>query len=324
MVYETFLQTVKQSVQERLGDDFIVSIRTVLKNNGVSLDGLCINPINTPISPTIYLNSYYTRHREGMALPDILDEIMGIYEEREGLSQGKVKDLIYFDGARDKIVYKLVNADENRKLLAEIPHYIFLDLALIFYLVIDENTRGQMTALVHNEHMDIWQTTKEQLLELAKKNTPRLLPAQISPMEDVLKQAAKENMGESYDEDLLDSLFEEEAPDLPLYVLSNRNGINGAGCLLYPEILKNFAKPLDRDLVILPSSIHEVLLAAYDEQISFEDLNYMVSAINETEVPLEDQLSNHIYYYSVKEDLITIPFNFSAPGGTGNLLQRLP
>ena len=76
--------------------------------------------------------------------------------------------------------------------------------------------------------------------------------------------------------------------------------------MLYPNILKNFAEQLDRDLVILPSSIHEVLLLPYDESILFRELSDMVSNINQNEVAVEDRLSNHVYFYSRTADEIIL------------------
>ena len=40
MVYETFLKTIQSMVQTRLNKKANVSLRRVLKNNGLMLDGL--------------------------------------------------------------------------------------------------------------------------------------------------------------------------------------------------------------------------------------------------------------------------------------------
>ena len=42
MIYETFLTTIHSLVQEKLEGRAEVSLRRVLKNNGLLLDGLCI------------------------------------------------------------------------------------------------------------------------------------------------------------------------------------------------------------------------------------------------------------------------------------------
>ncbi|MBS5062662.1 MAG: hypothetical protein KHZ58_02695, partial [Hungatella hathewayi] len=71
---------------------------------------------------------------------------------------------------------------------------------------------------------------------------------------------------------------------------------------------KNFADLLEQDLLILPSSIHEVLLLPYAEDICMEDLFQMVRHVNQTEVPVEDRLSDEVYRYKRAEDcIIAIP-----------------
>ena len=59
----------------------------------------------------------------------------------------------------------------------------------------------------------------------------------------------------------------------PFYVFSNRSGINGAACILYEDVLKNFADGVEKNLIILPSSIHEVLLLPDDGDISYEEMS---------------------------------------------------
>lgn len=76
-------------------------------------------------------------------------------------------------------------------------------------------------------------------------------------------------------------------PETPFYVLTNQNGINGAACILYKDVIKNFAEGMDRDILILPSSIHEVLLLPDDDPLSYDELGHLVTHINQTEVVAE-------------------------------------
>lgn len=99
----------------------------------------------------------------------------------------------------------------------------------------------------------------------------------------------------------------QEEGAFPLHVLTNSAGLHGAACILYPRILKNFAELVKDDVYILPSSIHEVLLTPVSSSPSVQELNQIVSEINELDVPAEDRLSNHVYCYSPLEDQIFIP-----------------
>ena len=77
--------------------------------------------------------------------------------------------------------------------------------------------------------------------------------------------------------------------------------------MLYPRVLKEFAESLGEDLIILPSSIHEVLLTPSNVSLPPEELNEMVQAINQSDVPAEERLSDHIYYFSRIQGCLYLP-----------------
>lgn len=312
MIYETFLTTIHSMVQEKLEGRAEVSLRRVLKNNGLLLDGLSISSPASAFSPTVYLNSYYDEEENGLPLPVIAEQILLLYDEENGLPAELSQQLKDFEKIRDRIACKLINAEENAALLSEVPHFPYLDLAVVFYILVAENEDGQMTALIHNEHLELWQVSKEELSSLAEQNMDTLLPCRITPIEDALLELEEEEDPENNA-----SLF-----PVNLYVLTNERGINGASCLLYRDILKNFAEQVGDDLIILPSSIHEVLLAPCEKALSCEELNEMIFCINRSEVPIEDRLSDHVYYYSREQNCLCLPSafssNFSEPGGTMN------
>ena len=93
---------------------------------------------------------------------------------------------------------------------------------------------------------------------------------------------------------------------MPMYVMSNEYGFYGAGAILYPGVIKAFAASLGNDLIILLSSVHEMLLIPDDHPASYKDLADMVEHINVTDVPAEDRLSNRIYRYDRREDKIML------------------
>ena len=264
MVYEMFQSKVADSLRSQLGSDYQLVLQKVPKNNGTILNGLSIMRKGAGVSPTIYLESYYERFQEGTSFNFIIQEILQIYQEHTAVTHLDFSILNDFSLLRDKVMYKLIHTASNRELLQDIPSIPYLDLSIVFYLFLEKNEYGQMTALIHNDHLESWNTCLEELYRLASANTPEFLPADLKPMSDVMKSIAQEQLGTDYREDFIDELM--SSPDAsPLYVLTNSSGICGACALLYPDQLKNFADMLESDLVILPSSIHEVLLVPYDD-----------------------------------------------------------
>jgi len=118
MVYETFLKTIQSMVQTRLNKKANVSLRRVLKNNGLMLDGLSFTKPGSRLSPTVYLNAYYNEVEEGMPLSIITDQILMVYETNPGFSEDICEELRDFDAVRGRIAYKLIHAAKNKVLLS--------------------------------------------------------------------------------------------------------------------------------------------------------------------------------------------------------------
>ena len=94
--------------------------------------------------------------------------------------------------------------------------------------------------------------------------------------------------------------------EVPMYVLTNHIKLNGAVCMLYPEILKEFSNTLNCNLILLPSSVHEMIIIPKSSNTSLEDLKEMVRDTNENHVEEEEILSYSVYEYVREEDRILI------------------
>ena len=67
--------------------------------------------------------------------------------------------------------------------------------------------------------------------------------------------------------------------------------------MLYEDTIKDFADKIGSDLIILPSSIHEVLILADNHTHEYEMFRDMVRHVNAEDVPKEDILSDELYLY---------------------------
>lgn len=83
-----------------------------------------------------------------------------------------------------------------------------------------------------------------------------------------------------------------------IYVVTHEGRVYGAVAALYKGVLNQLAEKLGSDLIIIPSSVHEVLVLPKDESYrSAEIWNRMVREVNETQLEGEEVLSDHIYLY---------------------------
>ena len=294
MNYQEFLTTVQTQLSHRIESGVSMHIQSFTKNNGTKLDGLVILRPGRNVSPTIYLQPYYHRYLEGVCLDEICEDILHSYRTHEPKENFDTDSFTDFSRAGKQIVMRLVNYERNKELLKQVPYFRYLDLAVIFYCMLHADSDNQANILIHNEHLDYWKITKDELYELAKKNTPKLLMPQLTPMASIL-----EEMHMMTDTDLT-----ENTP--PLYVLTNQYRTNGAAVMLYEGLLQEVSGHMKSDLIILPSSIHEVLLLAVDESEheNMTHYNDMVKEVNECQLPDEEILSDHAYYYSRKSNLV--------------------
>jgi hypothetical protein len=306
MSYEQFLEDVKTAIQEQLGDGYNVNLQKITKVNGVVLDGLIISETDKNLAPTIYLNPYYVSFEQGEPFPDILEAVISIYKEHRDVALGDMKRLLDFNNIKDLVVYKLIQKETNQELLEDIPSFEFLDMAVVFSLILDESKSGQMTALIHNSHLAAWGTTKEELYHLAMKNTPKLLPPVITTMKEIIGNILKEQFEGLCMDELPGDFLDTDPKNPSLYVLSNKMQLNGAGCILYDDCLKKFSAEQTADVIILPSSLHEVILIPDQGGLDYEELQKMVIQVNKNDVPDEDVLSNRVYKYSRQDCRISL------------------
>lgn len=319
MEYNKFLESIQAVLTTKITGDCKITVRTIPKNNGQMMDGISISRPGEPMSPTIYLNSYYEQYQKGEDIEDIITDILNLFNNNPAPICIQPEQFTRFSFVKDKIMFKIIHAASNELLLKDLPHIPILDLAVVFYLCLDHNASGQMTAMIHKEHQQMWEVTEPELMELARINTPAAFPAKIKSMACVLKEIALEHLGDQYDDTMMDILLHEEDHPMPLYVLTNQTGLNGACCMLYPAILEQFAEQVNKSLIILPSSIHEVLITPDLLETAYDDFGEMVTFINQREVSPEDQLSNQVYRYSLENRQLEIVTSCAGLVGTNKM-----
>lgn len=97
--------------------------------------------------------------------------------EPKDKDQGVCPDFLEnYENVKDKICYLLVNVERNADVLKNMPHVRLLDVAIAFF-VMRKDAEGRWEFLnVTNELARRWVISTDQLMEVARKNTPRLFP----------------------------------------------------------------------------------------------------------------------------------------------------
>lgn len=286
MTYQEFKQQLLALLQKQLGSDYSLTIQDIIKNNGIHLDGLTLVSPDYNVSPTIYLNHFFRQYESGKNLSAICQDILHIYRQNRPLGNIDVSFFTDYDMVKSHIIFKLIHYQKNKELLADVPHFRFLDLAIVFCCLVKHDFNGNATILIHNHHLTFWNINADDLYLLAQENTPRLLKSDLRSMADMLHELSA------------GAIASQTFPSSPaLYVLTNENKLNGAVCMLYPDLLKKFADRMDSDLYILPSSVHEVLLLSARFTHTKKELSAMIQEVNTSQLTPEEILSDHAYYF---------------------------
>lgn len=285
-LYE-FEERVKEEVGRLCGEKYQIEILDMVKNNGVTRRGLNISKNGGGTGTVIYPDAYYEKFESGeMTIKDVAEKLYDTFTaakipDETGLLSGGFEALKY------RVIFRLVNQERNEGLLKTVPWVPFHDLAVVFLVLLEDGKDGCTSFLIHDSHARSWGIDAGELYGLARRNTPFLFPYEFSSVADILRRLC--GLGEG-----AGSL---EEASRPLYVLTNKRKVNGAAVMLYDNVLKNISRVLGTDLVIFPSSVHEVLITPYRRDLDVREMEGMVRMINQTEVPEEDVLSDSVYLY---------------------------
>ena len=296
MNYKEFLEEVRLQLQKMLGSDITLTQCEALKNNGILKQGITFQEAGRNEAPTIYLEDYYAEYKKGADLSKVIAEILKIYQMSPKLHVEY--DILNFDEIKPRIIYSLINTQENLKLLEDIPHIPYLDLSIVFYILFEESSQGMPMALISNELLAIWKVSVDELFSCASINTASLLPANFTNMSTII------NKMESSD---CSDLPEVDLSDLPMYVLTNEVGNCGASCLLYDGVLKMIGEKLEKNYYVLPSSIHESIIVPESPCSDAALFHEMVRDINNTQVRPNEVLSDYPYYYDRNAETLVLP-----------------
>lgn len=287
MKFNEFINEVKERISARMGDDRKVTTQPVVKNNGTVYEGLIILDPVLNISPTIYLNPFYNKFLNGVSMEDIIDDILKIYYENRPEEDFDISSFKDIEKVCGRIIMKVVNTERNKTLLQDVPNRAFHDLSIVYNVMVYDFMGEFATVLINNQHMEYWGVTEEDLYKVATENTPKYLSYRFESMDNMLER--------------LNKLSDVTHFDLNMYILTNKIKIHGATCIAYPGMLKRISNFLEDNLVIIPSSIHEVLIIPENvakSECTFEELRDMVKEVNTTELEIEEILSDHVYFYN--------------------------
>lgn len=307
MKFEDFCEFVKGNIEDKLEGFDIESIKLneVYKNNE-KLTGLAILEKGSSITPNIYLDYYYNDMVDkGYSEEEVLDRISDVFKKNH-LAPYDSKDLTKkfqdYNWVKENVYACLIAKEGNDEMLESVAYSEFLDMAMIYRVQIAADEMGQGTIVVRNEHLKMWGATVEELDAIARENTLMKKPASAQNMIDVIR-----SMGVPVD----DFPMQQSGPQQ--IVITNEEKLFGAAtALLDTNLLDKLSAKYDSEnLIVLPSSIHEIIVVTgIDGDI--EEYNQMVKEVNISSLDAVDILSDHAYAYNSSTHKLMMPEEYTA------------
>lgn len=300
MDMEQFAESIKERLEQQ-GCFVKVSLRNVLKNNGVMRYGLLLHSGGNNLAPTIYIEPLFEAYEAGAGMEDIVGNIMEVYGNIP-CEEVDMSFLQEFSMVKDMLCMKLVNSEANLEFLSEVPYREFLDMAVVYYVDYCNPVIGAGTIQVYNSHMEMWGVTEQDLWEVANINTPERKPGMIESLGDILAEMFAEQV--NGDSEWCSGCMEKNP--LPMLIITNTERLYGAAVVLYRSVLKQAADKAGSDLFVLPSSLHEVIVVPTIEGGEAAELKEMVMEANRKQLQPEEVLSDNVYIYQREQDRLEI------------------
>ena len=304
MNYEIFKEVVAEKFMDYMPEQYQgmrLRVEPVNKVNKV-LDGITLvgSGAGRSVSPTLYINHMYEHYLE----TENLQEVLQSAARRMDMAFKEMPEVgdVNLEGAKDNIVFQVINTLQNEDMLRDMPHREFQDLSIIYRWVVKVDENGIQSSAIRNNLAEQLGMNEEQLFKCAVENTRRIFPPTVKSMNDVIREMF---ISDGMPAEVADMMIGEMPEDKMMWVISNDRGINGAGTMLYEDNLHKLAMKLETDLYILPSSVHECIAVSTNVGDPYE-LAEMVSEINMGQVALEDRLSNQVYHYDKDARRLTL------------------
>lgn len=298
MNFEDFKEKVLSEIREKVGDEVKVWIRDVTKNNNVRLTGIYLMT-EEDRGPCVYLDNFYREYESGgMEFHETVDEIYRLLIKHwDDMQDIDISEFQNWETVKRNIYAKLVNTEQNEEQLKTIPHRQFLDMAVIYYALIDIKDQGIGTILICNGHMEKWEQDEEALYQTAMGNMRTDGEPYFVSMETVIKSFLPDTvvLGER-----------EHKPEMDMYILTNARKKYGASEILDKSTLWMIADQVGGDFIVLPSSVHETIILPPKDKTEYDWLAGMVQEVNDMHVDIEERLSYHVYAYSRDEEMLKI------------------
>lgn len=270
----------REDILRKLKENGVEAVEKESVKNGVIFRGIII-PTGRDVSPIIYTDEIIEKaERIGTSLEEVVEEILDIYERNKDVSFGVDKIL-----ERDWMMEHLVVGFQKNSIENIVKKDSgFRGIEMYLYICGNREAKETFTVKVTGTLLEYAGVTESEAWDAALQHTCE--DTDVESMWEVMERITGASLWEQEDQ-------------LNMYIISNKSHMHGASSVLNRKKLESLARVYGVDqLIVLPSSIHEMLVMPYNEEMDMRYMNQLVKEVNAEEVIPEERLTDQAYLIS--------------------------
>lgn len=270
-------------ILEQQNQEFRIRYCRNWKNN-IAYHGYILHSQNNNINPVIYTSFRDWYENNDFGVVKFLSEQYKELAVKEPVSLECVKDKEFvLNRIRPRLIGKEKNMDgliRSKRAFVKLDN---LDMLITFYIYIGQTEdESEISIPVTQDLLLSAGVILTEAKEYALSNMEKI--ASIRPIREVLKELVG-----------MECCSEQESDLEKMLICNNKMGYYGAASVLCPSIQNELMRQLGNDVLLLPSSIHEMIAISGNHIDEIDVLREMVEEVNENQVRIDEQLTNSVY-----------------------------
>lgn len=264
----------------------------VPKNNHMAQTVTVLRP-GEAIAPTIYPEQFFQEYMQGTSVTRIVQNLADTMQRNSVKQYASSAEAYLSFIKKENLRAAVVNYENNKEWLKDVPHERLLDLAV--FAKVDMGEPG-MSMKFNNWLLSRIQMTKEEVLAAAIENTK--LSSLFIPATAMIERILIKNGMAAEDAAESAKILTSERGSFPFFILTNDTECDGAAVIASSDVLKKVYEQMGGDYYIVPTSIHEALVFSKESSdVTVAEMQRTLRETNQEDVDLEERLSDEVYEY---------------------------
>lgn len=300
MNFENFVEELRKTAQEQLGENFKCTYDLLEETNEKSRPILWIEDINSSkaATPSLYLDQMYDALCDGLTFDECVKILIRFYWmfRNDGYALKVYEVSALWESARTRLQPVLIPKKGNQKLLKDLVYTDFLDVAIIYEVWLRIPKVGETSTMkVSNSVLHDWKISKEELHRTAMENLKtcgyklQTVESSLCAVQTGIKAESVTSMEKG-----------------KLYELTTDNQNRGAAMMLNTDLLYELSG--GRNLFILPCCVHGAILLVDDGKVLIPKVEWVLYDAYSVAAQERVQLSKRLYYFDAERREIKMKY----------------